>query len=229
MSPDDWKKDANGKYVYDSKLTKENTSTKLKAGETYIGSNDSDIIKDIGWTQKYQTAETTKMGYVAADMEDAASVNYGVSHLVTVTAETNINVTADVTTTLDGDKGEVTKTFNGVAINAYVKGTTSGTDNIVATGIATTTYNGQTYSAALGASTGNQITQSGASSSSGSILIPAAQIYSNTGVNIFPGVNITGNWWNTRDDGSGATPVVPHLLAPFPRTYSHTYMPYSGN
>jgi hypothetical protein len=34
---DDWKKDANGNYRYDENLTKENASTVLGAGETYIG------------------------------------------------------------------------------------------------------------------------------------------------------------------------------------------------
>lgn len=37
MSPDDWKKDANGKMVFDANLTKENASTQLGTGESYVG------------------------------------------------------------------------------------------------------------------------------------------------------------------------------------------------
>jgi uncharacterized protein RhaS with RHS repeats len=37
MQADDWKKTGNGDYVFDSNLTKENASTQLKEGETYIG------------------------------------------------------------------------------------------------------------------------------------------------------------------------------------------------
>ena len=37
MQADDWKKTANGDYVFDSNLTKENASTQLKEGETYVG------------------------------------------------------------------------------------------------------------------------------------------------------------------------------------------------
>lgn len=46
---------------------------------------------------------------------------------------------------------------------------------------------------------------------------------------IFPQVNISGNWQNVKNDGSGAAPVTIHGMIPIPRTYSHNYMPYSGN
>ncbi|MCC9073225.1 DUF6443 domain-containing protein [Flavobacterium sp. F-65] len=44
MQADDWKTDANGNMVFDANLTKENASTQLKAGESYVGS--SFIAKD---------------------------------------------------------------------------------------------------------------------------------------------------------------------------------------
>ncbi|HEX8561857.1 MAG TPA: RHS repeat-associated core domain-containing protein [Flavobacterium sp.] len=37
MQADDWKKTADGSYVYDKELTKENASEKLEKGETYVG------------------------------------------------------------------------------------------------------------------------------------------------------------------------------------------------
>ncbi len=38
MSPTDWKRDAKGNFLYDPELTKENSSTKLDEGESYVGS-----------------------------------------------------------------------------------------------------------------------------------------------------------------------------------------------
>jgi hypothetical protein len=37
MKADDWKKDANGNYSYDPNLTKDNATTQLGEGETYVG------------------------------------------------------------------------------------------------------------------------------------------------------------------------------------------------
>ncbi len=37
MGPTDWKKNAEGNLVYDENLTKENASTQLKEGESYVG------------------------------------------------------------------------------------------------------------------------------------------------------------------------------------------------
>jgi RHS repeat-associated protein len=39
MAPNDWKKDANGNFVFDPNLTKENAVTQLGKGETYVGSS----------------------------------------------------------------------------------------------------------------------------------------------------------------------------------------------
>jgi len=37
MQSDDWKKTASGQYVYDPNLTKDNASTQLNTGDTYVG------------------------------------------------------------------------------------------------------------------------------------------------------------------------------------------------
>ncbi|MDX9790456.1 MAG: RHS repeat-associated core domain-containing protein [Candidatus Kapabacteria bacterium] len=39
MAPEDWKKDSEGNYIYDSFLTKENASSRLGENETYVGAS----------------------------------------------------------------------------------------------------------------------------------------------------------------------------------------------
>ena len=39
MAPDDWKKDANGNFVFDKDLTKDNASSRLGVGESYVGAS----------------------------------------------------------------------------------------------------------------------------------------------------------------------------------------------
>lgn len=225
MAPNDWiRNNATGQYTWDNNVTSVANTPK---GSTYVGANDSDIIKDIGFNKTYPSVETTKMGFVASDMENSGAVNYAVSHLVTVTAETNLRVTADVTTSIS--ESGMSKTFNGVAIDVSVRGTATGTDNIVATGLATTTYNDKTYTAGLSAPQGSEIQQTGTNSASGTILLPASEISAFNGAQAFPQVNVSGNWQNVKDDGSGATPVTVHGAIPIPRTYSHNYLPYSAN
>lgn len=46
MKPEDWKKTKEGIYVYDENLTKENASSVLKEGESYVGESFSDVKKD---------------------------------------------------------------------------------------------------------------------------------------------------------------------------------------
>jgi len=39
MAPSDWKKDKDGNFVFDENLTKENASTQLGEGESYVGAS----------------------------------------------------------------------------------------------------------------------------------------------------------------------------------------------
>lgn len=72
------------------------------------------------------------------------------------------------------------------------------------------------------------IQQAGTSSVTGSILLPASQISAYNGVQVFPGVNVSGNWQNVKEDGSGSAPVSTPII-PVPRTYNFNYVPFSGN
>ncbi len=224
MGPLDWIKNiATGEYTWNNNVTKE---SETPTGYSYVGKEDSSIIKDIGWTGTYEPVETRKMGFVASDSETGGAVSYGVSHLVTVSAETNVTVNANVTTSVGPDG--FSKTFNGVDIGVGAKGTATGTDNIAITGIASTTFGGKDYSTGLqGPDGGPSIEQSGTSSASGNLFIPASAIYAESGPKVFPGLNVTGGWQNVKDDGSGSAPVTIHGLLPIPRTYSYQYAPYS--
>jgi RHS repeat-associated protein len=46
MQADDWKKDAKGNLTYDENLTKENASTQLKKGESYVGKTATENISN---------------------------------------------------------------------------------------------------------------------------------------------------------------------------------------
>lgn len=46
MQAEDWKKDAKGNMAYDANLTKENASSRLAEGETYVGTTDTQIVSN---------------------------------------------------------------------------------------------------------------------------------------------------------------------------------------
>lgn|GEM_PF-5036073 len=223
MSPSDWiKNNATGKYVWSNSVNK---ASQTPQGYSYVGKTDNSIIKDMGWNFKGNAVTTTKMGFVAADSETGGAVSYGVAHLTTVSATTRFNVSADVTTSMNPSTGELSKQFNGVSIDVSVVGKATGTDNIAVTGMASTNFGGENYSTPLQAPDGSKplVQETGTTSVSGSILIPAGKIAGEQGVKIFPGVNVSGNWQNTKEDGSGTTPVTVHGAIPIPRTYEHKY------
>lgn len=221
MEPTDWiKNNATGKYVWSNSVNK---ASQTPQGYSYVGKTDNSIIKDMGWNFKGNAITTTKMGHIASDSETGGAVSYGVSHLTTVSATTRFTVSADVSSNMNLSTGEFTKQFNGVSINVSVVGTATGTDNVAVTGMASTNFGGENYSAGLQAPDGSKplVQEAGTTSVSGSILIPAEKIAAEPGVKIFPSVNVNGNWQNVKDDGSGATPVSAFGITP--RTYNHTY------
>ncbi|WP_202704517.1 RHS repeat-associated core domain-containing protein, partial [Flavobacterium sp. UGB4466] len=225
MGPLDWIKNiATGEYTWNNNVTKE---SETPSGYSYVGKEDSSIVKDLGWVGTYPSPSTTKVGWVASDYEQQGGVTMGASHVTTVTAESNINVNANVTTSFDSN-GQLSKTFNGIDIGIAVEGTATGTDNVVVTGMATTTFGGKDYGTGLQGPDGNQslIQQSGTSSVSGSLFIPATEISAEKGPKVFPGANVSGAWQNVKDDGSGAVPVTGRfgIIA---KTYNFQYTPYS--
>lgn len=228
MGPLDWIKNiSTGEYTWNNNVTKESETPE---GYSYVGKEDSSIVKDIGWVGTYQSPSTTKTGFVASDYEQQGGVTMSAVHMTTVTAEANISVNANVTTSISSD-GQLSKTFNGIDIGIGVKGTATGTDNVEVTGMATTTFGGKDYGTGLQGPDGSKslIQQTGparANSISGDIFIPASDIYAEKGPKIFPGANVSGAWQNVRDDGSGSVPVTGRIDQSA-KTYNFQYSPYT--
>lgn len=227
MKPADWiKNNATGKYVWDNSVTKRSETPQ---GYSYVGKTDNSIIQDMGWNFRGNAITTTKMGHISSDSETGGAVSYGVSHVTTVSATTRFTVSANVSSSLNTSTGELTKEFNGVSINVSVSGKATGSDNVAVTGVASTNFGGENYSVGLQGPNGSQamVKEAGTTTATGSILIPAEKIADEPGVKIFPSVNVSGNWQNVKEDGSGATPVSAFGITP--RTYEHIYPASSPN
>ena len=169
---------------------------------------------------------TTRFGYIAADAENEGAVQYGAYHMIRVKVETSIRIEALVY--MDLNKGKFSKKFIGVLIRVVNVSRNTGTDEITTTGTASLSFNGKDYSTTLSPPDPNQdqIKEAGTIVVIGDILIPASEVSKGK---TFPGLNVKGNWWNIKDDGSGATPLVYHGLAPAAQTYEHTFLPYTPN
>lgn len=229
MENKDWVKKEN-EYIWDSRVVDQKTATKYQGdGSKYIGKDDNSIIKDLGWDKSYSAISTKTLGYLAADAEDGGDFGaaaYSASHLVTASVETTIGVSANVRTTINPETGAMSKQFLGVNIGVSNSGKVSGFDAVTTSGKLTTSFNGKTYTSSLSEpDMSSAIIQKGTTVSTGRIMIPASQLASGAS---FPGAKVSGQWWNVRDDGSGATPLVSTPLTPIPKSYTHTFLPYNN-
>jgi RHS repeat-associated protein len=231
MKPEDWIRNrSTGKFEWRDNVT---SRSNTPVGYKYIGRDDNQILNELGWNVKYNTLSTTKVGFVADDAEQG---KMAVSHVVKVQTETSISIGADVTVNMDPKSGNITREFNGVNIGIVNTTRNSGTEDVIAAGNAALTYKGQTYSAGLSAQStaGDQLKETGATYSTANIMIPAtvlptgltvhSKYYNNENIP-FPGVKVNGSWWSMKSDGSGATPVVIHPLAPAAIHYRHEFLP----
>jgi RHS repeat-associated protein len=223
MAPDDWvKNNTTGNYEWRNEVTSKDNTPK---GYSYIGKENNDILRDIGWNINYNTASTTKVGYIAADAENEGAMQYGAYHMVKVKVETSLRVSAAVSAGFDLKTGKFSKEFLGVSADIVNISRNTGNDEITTTGDVSFSFKGKAYSTSLGPNTAReQLKEEGTNVALGSILIPASQLSKGA---TFPGVNVTGSWWNVKDDRSGATPVVQHGLVPTPKSYNHNFRPYT--
>ncbi|MBS1948278.1 MAG: hypothetical protein JST47_10970 [Bacteroidetes bacterium] len=221
MGPEDWVKDnKTGKYEWKNAVTSAGNTPK---GYTYVGKEDKSILKDLGLNIKYPTASTTKVGSVASDAESEGPASYAVSHVVAVTTKTDVRIEPDVSIGVDKN-GDLTKDFKGISVSVTNITSASGSDDITAPGTASLSLNGKQYSTSLSEPEGTNVKETGTSVATGSLQVPASEL---TKGMTFPGVNVKGNWWNVKDDGSGATPIVLHGLAPIPLSYDNKFLPYT--
>jgi len=114
-APYDWIKNmATNKYEWRNNVSsKENTP----AGYSYIGKEDNDIVKDLGYSSASANVSTSNIGVIHADVEHGDPVtskpSYSVGHPVRVYLNTETWVKADVTSNYDTKNG-LSKTFNGL-------------------------------------------------------------------------------------------------------------------
>ena len=225
MEEEDWVKNKKTKkYEWKNEVTSEKNTP---VGYSYVGKNDNDILKNLGWGNKsYPLATTSQMGYIAGDAEngDEGKPGYSTNHLIHTEVTSMVTLSAAVNTTADFKSGVISKEFLGVAVNVLNMTAAAG-DEISTTGTATMTFNGKQYSTPI-----SPIEQDGASvrdpevtPTSGSILIPASQLSQGA---TFPGVTISGNMWHFTEDGA-ATPVVNNPLVPFAQTYTNKFLPFT--
>ena len=229
MEGEDWiKKNGTNKYEWRNEVTsKDNTPS----GYDYVGKEDDDILKDLGWNVSYPSLTSKAAGLVASDTEDDPfKVNYGVNEPVAVEVTTSVSVKANVYTTY----GSPSKEFLGVSINiSNVARNYSGSD-IVATGDASLSFNGKKYSTSLTESKAkDQVWETGTKVTSGSIVIPGSQLPVGRTVHgkfyqddkaPFPGVTVSGNWQKIMEDGR-KTPVTIPWTPGIPEWYKHEFKP----
>lgn len=146
-------------------------------------------------------------------------MQFGKSDGVSVQVETSVRITADVEYS-GGQTGTKNREFKG--LNITVTNTTESSSlKMTATGEASLKFNGKDYSTHLSPVKANIHKGEGQAYSQGNIKIAETEL---RGQKVSPVVNVIGSFWNIKEDGSGATPlVVPGT--PIPRNYKHLVSP----
>jgi hypothetical protein len=196
MAPDDWVKNKQtGNYEWKNEVT---SASNTPAGYTYVGKQDNDVVKDLGYSTASTTVTTTKTGVIHTDVEEGNAENhiasYTAGHAVTVKVSTTTQVSADVTTTIDKDLN-TSKTFNGLRENISMTVTTSRNEALTTTAQVGLGVNGQQGQLNLGEpapSPGGDIKQVGATYLNGSVTMTADQAKQGTN---FPSLNVSGTFF----------------------------------
>ena len=115
MRPEDWvKNNQTGNYEWKNEVT---SASNTPTGYTYVGKQDNDVVKDLGYSTASTTVTTTKTGVIHTDVEEGDAAkhigSYTAGHAVAVKVSTTTQVSADVTTTFEKDLN-MSKTFNGL-------------------------------------------------------------------------------------------------------------------
>ncbi len=212
MGVDDWVKDnKTGKYEWDNNVT---SVSNTPAGKTYVGKEDNDIVKDLGYSTTPMSVTSTKIGVIHADVEEGDATrnigSYSAGHAVKVNVSTSASVSADVTTTFDKNLN-MSKTFNGLRENISMTVTTSTAETLTTTAEVSLKAGGQTVTSYLqepGPSPGGDIRQVGATYLGGSVTMTAEQAKQGT---TFPSVNISGTFFRQTNEGPAF--VMPNILS----------------
>ncbi len=221
MDTKDWIKDKAGKYEWRNEVT---SIANTPAGYQYVGKQDNDILKDLGWKISYNPATSTTVGFIAVGSNEPGEriidAKWGASFLAKVQVNSSITVSADIKITSLGLKnGEnLSKEFMGVRIGiTNITKNSAGADNIETTGGAQVIFKGTKYENYLSPVEGtDRLRESQTSVRVGSILLPANQISKGDS---FPGLKVSGTSWQISDNGD-PTPIG---IFGIPLPYTNTF------
>ena len=212
MGVDDWVKDnKTGKYEWDNKVT---SASNTPAGKTYVGKNDNDIVKDLGYSTTPTTVTSTKTGVIHTDVEvgdgpkHIGSMTAG--HGLSVTVSTTTQVSADVTTTFDKNMN-MSKTFNALSENISMGVSTTTGEKLTTTAEVNYKAAEQAIQFNLGEPASSQkgdVKQVGTAYLKGSVSMTAEQAAQGTS---FPSLNISGTFFRPTNEGPAY--VRPSLLS----------------
>jgi hypothetical protein len=210
MAPDDWiRNKGTGNYEWRNEVT---SSSNIPVGYSYVGKNDNDIVKDLGYSTDRVTVSSSKIGVIHADMEEGDAArgmpSYSAGHAVAVNVSTSVSVSADVTTTLD-ENFNMSKTFNGLREDISMTVTTSSNEAL------TTTAEVKSGTGKIAFQLGEpppspngDIKQVGATYLKGSVTMTPEQAKQGTA---FPGLNISGSFFRQTNEGPAF--VMPNVLS----------------
>jgi RHS repeat-associated protein len=129
MEGEDWiKNKKSGQYVWDNDLNKPSQTPK---GYKYVGKQDNDIVKDLGWNSTYKNPSITKTGFVVMDADEGGK--WGAFHVAKTNVTTSLNVSANVSVSMKD--GKFSKEFLGVSIGVTNTTRTIREDKLSTSGI----------------------------------------------------------------------------------------------
>ena len=209
---EDWVKDnKSGEYEWDNNVT---SASNTPARKTYVGKEDNDVVKDLGYSTTPTTVTSTKTGVIHTDVEEGDGAkhigSYTAGHAVTVNVSTTTQVSANVTTTIDKNMN-MSKTFNGLSENISMRVTTSTDEVLTTTAEVNFKSGGQAGQVNLGEpapSPNGDIKQSGTAYLNGSITMTPGQAAQGTS---FPSLNISGTFFRPTNEGPAY--VMPSILS----------------
>lgn len=115
--PTDWVKTKDGEYIWDNTVHSE---AQTHEGQTYIGPNDEDIVKDLFGATEKETETVQSVSY-AASHDTHGPTQMSTSKGAGITTYLMVNIKADVTRADENS----TPVFNGITINASAQGLTN--------------------------------------------------------------------------------------------------------
>jgi RHS repeat-associated protein len=208
MGPTDWIKDKKtGKYEWHNEVT---SASNTPAGKTYVGKENSDIVKDLGYSTTPLTRTTTTLGVIHTDVEEGDAAkhigSYTAGHGLAVKMSTTVSVNADVKT--NGSSKE----FNGLSIDINTKVTTTTGEKLTPSGVDVSfKAAGQAVTFPLaepGASPNGNVGEVGATYLSGNITMTAEQAAQHTSV---PVLNVSGTFFRPTNEGPAY--VLPTVMS----------------